>query len=209
MSTDSDQDDVTDDVALRAPDDEQVHPVAPLSDEDRAAVHERAMHVLRSTTPSQHVSDVLDVAEEAQFLATAREEIFGGVERLTSMRLGEIQTLVAVAEGAEHYRQVARATGQVDAAAAATVDALVRKGALARHRHPRAGDGEALTLVHLTPRGSALMAQSEAIRVRLLDAVLDSLDAETSAGIRLAAQTLTQTLGAAGVPRQLGRGNVE
>src|SRR5699024_4133458 len=119
------------------------------------------------------------------------------VERLTGMRLGEIQCLVAVAEGADHHRGIARTTGQVDAAAAATVAALVRKGALGRHHHPKTRNTSAdPTLVHLTPTGRALLAQSEAIRVRLLDAVIDSLDGAAADDVRLAAQTLTQTLGA-------------
>jgi len=163
------------------------------------------MAALRSTAPSPRVTEVLDTVAETEFLTGAREQIFDAIERLTGMRLGEIQVLVAVAEGADHHRAVARATGQVDAAAEATVEALVRKGALARHHHPSARNGDAPTLVHLTPRGDALLAQSEAIRVRLIDAVLDSLGPASSAELRLAAHTLTQTLGATAISRrQLG-----
>ncbi|HLS49957.1 MAG TPA: MarR family winged helix-turn-helix transcriptional regulator [Actinomycetaceae bacterium] len=166
---------------------------------------ESVMLALRSTAPSPHVAEVLDTVADTQFLTGAREQIFDAIERLTDMRLGEIQVLVAVAEGADHYRGIARATGQVDAAAEATVEALVRKGALARHHHPKAHNGDRPTLVHLTPRGDALLAQSEAIRVRLIDAVLDSLGSASSAELRLAAHTLTQTLGATAIThRQIG-----
>lgn len=121
----------------------------------------------------------------------ARRLIVGGVEELTGLRLGELQTLTAVAEGADHHRTVARLTGQADAAAAATVAGLVRKGMLAQHHHPNERNAQATpTLVHLTPKGEAVLGQSEAIRIRLLDTVAQTVSAPELEQMRAAADAL-------------------
>lgn len=136
-----------------------------------------AAHALRRREPSRHISAVARMENEAERMAEIRQELFAGIEKLTGKRLGEVEALRAVADGAEHHRAVARRTGQSDAAADATVAGLVRDGYLSRHRHPaeRRRDAEP-TLVSVTARGRALLAQVDAIRLRLLDAVVDSID---------------------------------
>lgn len=165
----------------------------------------RARQVLRSTTPSAGIATILELDTGSETLASTRRQIVGGVEELTGLRLGELHALIAVADGADHHRTVARRTGQTDAAAAATVDGLVGKGALARHHHPAEPNADAPpTLVHLTARGEALLGQSEAIRVRLLDTIADTLGGTELEDVRAVADTLTQGIAGSLGPRQIG-----
>jgi len=146
---------------------------------------------LRTTAPGENVTTILELDADSSRLEQTRRIIVNGVEELTGLRLGELQTLTAVSEGADHHRTIARLTGQTDAAAAATVEGLVRKGLLARHHHPaeQRADAEP-TLVHLTPKGEAVLGQSEAIRIRLLDAMARSLSESELEQVRAAADAL-------------------
>lgn len=163
---------------------------------DTAIVHgedagTRIRAALRRTEPSAQMAQFLRLDDDAGRLEQARHQLVGGVEELTGLRLGQLQTLVAVADGADHHREVARATGQADDAAAVTVDGLVDRGLLARHHHPAEPNPHATpTLVHLTPRGEAVLGQSEAIRIRLLDAVAHSLAPDELRQVRIASETL-------------------
>lgn len=167
----------------------------------------RARRLVQRRQPSEHLPQVLDLHDEADGVAATRQEIMRRVEGLTGMRLGEIEALAAVAGGAKHHREVARQTGQADRAAAATVDGLVQRGALGRHRHPAERGAAAPTLVHLTPRGEAALQQSEALRVRMLDAAVDTLGHEEITRARAAATTLTDVLGAPGTDGQRAIGS--
>ena len=122
-------------------------------------------------------------------VARSRGQVFSTIERLTDMRYGELEALTAVSDGADHHREVGRRTGQTDAAAAATVEGLVRRGLLAQHHHPEAPDDlSEPTLVHVTPAGTVALQQAEALQVRLLDSVLGSLDEEQTDRLRDAVQ---------------------
>ncbi|MEE6287155.1 MarR family winged helix-turn-helix transcriptional regulator [Georgenia sp. MJ173] len=167
----------------------------------------RARQELRNAAPSEHLATILDLEGGSDRLATARHQVLGGVEELTGLRAGELHTLLAVADGAEHHRDVARRTGQADAAAAATIDGLVRHGLLDRHHHPSEPNAEATqTLVHVTPRGQAVLGQSEAIRVRLLDKIAGSLEDVDLETARSTVDALhhSLTVGAGRQPRQIG-----
>lgn len=164
----------------------------------------RARQVLRGTTPGSGLEAILELDSDSAQREQARRLLVGGVEELTGLRLGELQALTAVAEGADHHRTVARLTGQADAASAATVTGLVRKGLLGHHHHPNERNADALpTLVHLTPKGDAVLVQSEAIRIRLLDTVAQTLGGPELDQMRIAADALN--LGAhRDLPRQIG-----
>jgi len=147
--------------------------------------------VLRATTPGTGLATILDLGADAARLDQTRHLIVSAVEELTGLRLGELQALTAVAEGVDHYRAIARYTGQADAAAAATVEGLVRKALLGRHHHPAEPNaGAEPTLVHLTPKGQAVLGQAEAIRIRLLDTLAQSLSPGEIDQVRSAADAL-------------------
>ena len=151
----------------------------------------RIQDALRRTVPQTDLSAIYATESEAERLEGTRRKIVGGVEELTGLRLGELHTLIAVADGADHHREIARTIGQPDAAAAVIVDGLVKRRLLARHHHPAERNPYAEpTLVSLTARGHAVLGQSEAIRIRLIDAVAQSLDEDELRHVRLAAETL-------------------
>ncbi|WP_413451818.1 hypothetical protein AA0Y32_14130 [Georgenia phoenicis] len=179
------------------------HPLPPLVT-DELDVLSRARQLLRRTTPGDGMASILELDSDSAQREQARRLLVGGVEELTGLRLGELQALTAVAEGADHYRTVARVTGQADAAAEATVAGLVRQGLLGQHHHPNEPNADAKpTLVHLTPKGEAVLVQSEAIRIRLLDTVAQTLGDPELELMRVAADALN--LGAhRELPRQIG-----
>lgn len=164
----------------------------------------RARRVLRSTTPGSRMAAILESEAGPGELEQTRRLIVSGVEELTGLRMGELQALTAVSEGADHYRTVARITGQADAAAGATVEGLVRKGLLAQHRHPAEPNLAAEpTLVHLTPKGEAVLGQAEAVRIRLLDTIAQSLSQTELEHVRTAADALRPDI-RQGESRQIG-----
>jgi len=160
-------------------------------DDDLRAPVTEIRRVLRATTPGTGLATILDLGAGAAQLDQTRHLMISAVEELTGLRLGELQALTAVAEGVDHYRAIARYTGQADAAAAATVEGLVRKALLGRHHHPAEPNSAAEpTLVHLTPKGQAVLGQSEAIRIRLLDTLAQSLSPTEIDQVRSAADAL-------------------
>lgn len=164
---------------------------------------DRARRELRHAAPSEHLATILSLETAIDPTVSTQTQVLGGVEELTGLRAGELHSLVAVADGADHYRVIARRTGQADAAAAATIDGLVRRGYLDRHHHPAEPNSDAApTLVHLTARGHAVLGQSEAIRVRLLDKVIESLESVDLDTARSTVDALSNTL--TGARRQIG-----
>ncbi|MFH5823609.1 hypothetical protein [Georgenia sp. AZ-5] len=161
----------------------------------------RLRSAVRRTEPTARLARTLHAVEDVAGVTRSQQQVFRTIERLTGLRHGELQTLTAVAGGATHHREVARRTGQVDAAAEATVDWLVGRGLLARHHHPQAGASSEPTLVHVTASGTVALQQAEALQVRLLDSVLGALDEEESARLRAAVEQVQDTLGPAAGPR--------
>jgi DNA-binding MarR family transcriptional regulator len=154
---------------------------------DDAEVRARRLRTaVQRSEPTTRLTDTLQLVEEMSAVTRSQEQIYATIEGLTGLRFGELQALTSVADGAEHARAVARATGQVDAAAEATLEVLERRGLLARHAHPAGPDGAAPSLVHLTPSGAVALQQAEALQVRLLDSALASLDAEEAGRLRAA-----------------------
>ncbi|WP_152233042.1 hypothetical protein [Georgenia ruanii] len=165
--------------------DKDLPPLAhPLADD---VVHGRRLRTaVQRSEPTGRLADTLELVEEMAAVTRSQEQIYAVIDRLTGLRFGELQALSAVADGADHARAVARATGQVDAAAEVTLDGLVRRGLLACHAHPAEPAGGSASLVHLTPSGTVALQQAEALQVRLLDSVLASLDAEEAGRLRAA-----------------------
>ncbi|MFC4554629.1 MarR family winged helix-turn-helix transcriptional regulator [Georgenia faecalis] len=182
----------------------------PSAAELAAAATRRARTLVQRTQPSAHLTRVLDVVDEGVPLTTPHTAVSRTIEQLTGLRLGEVQTLAAVADGAHHHREIARRTGQPDAAAAATVDGLVARGSLARRHHPaETRPGATPTLVGLTSQGEAILRQAEAIQVRVLDAVVEALGSDQTDQVHAAGQAVRRTLAeplVAGDARQITAG---
>ncbi|MGY1744878.1 hypothetical protein [Blastococcus sp. SYSU D00695] len=159
--------------------------------------------------PPGRLGTVLELADELADVARATERVAGRVEEATGLRRGELAALSAVEEGAGSARAVARRSGQVDDAGAATVETLVRRGLLRRRPHPGAPSGAAGgTELEVTDAGRVVLAQAEGLRIRLLDRVVGTLGPGDTAVLRAAAQALTGALeGAAGTRAGDCRGN--
>jgi DNA-binding MarR family transcriptional regulator len=139
------------------------------------------------------VTAVLGLLDDLTHLGQVVEGLARRLDGVSGLRAGELQALVAVAEGAEHPRAVARRTGQVDAAGPATVQALVRRGLLQWHRHPASPDGPA-SLVHLTEAGRVVLAQVEGLQIRALAALVERLGEAEADRLRSAVAALGTTL---------------
>jgi DNA-binding MarR family transcriptional regulator len=152
--------------------------------------------------PADRLGEVLGLLDELSELARAGETLARRLEAVSGLRTGELQALAAVADGADHPRAVARRTGQVDEAAAATVGSLVQRGLLGRHRHPASPAGAAgPSLVHLTEAGRVSLAQAQGLRIRALAAVVRELGDVEADGLRTTVLALGTALaddGAAG-----------
>lgn len=161
---------------------------------DQLARNRRARSAVQRSDPSDHLVDTLDLVEEMAVMTRSREQIFRHIETLIGIRFGELQALTAVAEGADHFREVARRTGQPDAAARVTVEGLAERGLLGRHAHDRADDGSAPGLIHVSPAGTVLLQQAQALQVRLVDAVVDTLDEGETLRLRESVAHVAETL---------------
>lgn len=161
---------------------------------DQLARNRRARSAVQRSDPSAHIVDTLDLVDEMAVMTRSREQIFRHVESLIGIRFGELQTVTAVAEGADHFREVARRTGQPDAAARVTVEGLVERGLLGRHAHDRAGDGSEPGLIHVSPAGTVVLQQAQALHVRLVDAVVDTLDEGETLRLRESVAHIAETL---------------
>lgn len=158
-----------------------------------------AVRELVDVPPSSTLSDTLGLLDDLEQINQISQQVLQQVQNLTGLRIGEMQTLLAIADGAEHPRAIAEATGQVKEAAAATVESLVRRGLVDRHAHDAAPDesGSGPGLVHVTAAGRGALEQSEAIRVRVLDSLALVLGPERSSelrtGIQAVAEVMTET----------------
>ncbi|WP_345044766.1 MarR family winged helix-turn-helix transcriptional regulator [Georgenia daeguensis] len=162
-------------------------------DVDPAAAR-RARAAVQRAEPGEDLAQTLDLVERMTTMTRSQEQISRAIERLTGLRLGELQALSAVAQGADHPRAVARRTGQADAAAEATVEGLCARGLLDRHHHPLARGGGRPRLVHVTETGRVTLEQAEALQVRLLDAVVGSLDEVGADRMRDAVRSMADAL---------------
>lgn len=149
---------------------------------------------VRGSEPSARLPETLALVDRLAALSDSRDEVFRTIEQLTGLRLGELQALEAVDGGADHPREVARRTGQTEAAATATCDGLVSKGLLGRHHHRFAPHGEP-GLVHVTTEGKVALGQVEGLQVRLADAVIGNLDDEQAERIQTAVSRAGRRMG--------------
>jgi DNA-binding MarR family transcriptional regulator len=144
--------------------------------------------------PGERLGDILELLDDLAVINRASEGLLHQVQSLTGLRLGELQSLLAVSQGAEHVRAVAAATGQVDEAATATIDSLEGRGLVARHRHPNAPEGAAPQLLHLTDLGGAALQQAEGIQVRVLEAIVLALGQRQTSQLRTSIQALAAVM---------------
>lgn len=166
--------------------------------------------LVRSAPPAERLGEVLDLLDELADLGRAVDGVARQVEAATGLRSGELQVLAAVSEGAAHPRAIARSAGQVDGAAAVTVQALVRRGLLRRRPHP-AAPGTGAALVEVTAAGRSVLAQVQGLRIRALSALVHQLGADGAAGLGSTVRALGTALSAPpaparrpGVPHRLG-----
>ena len=134
--------------------------------------------------PGTSMTGVLALMDELALLAGAGEEVCRQVDELTGLRSGELQALLAVADGADRPAAVAVATGQVDEAAAATVLAL-------RHRGLVTASGAVL---RLTEHGQVVRQQAEGLRIRVLHGVVSALGEQGTTALRSTVQALGSVL---------------
>jgi DNA-binding MarR family transcriptional regulator len=147
------------------------------------------------TRPVDGVTEVLGLLDDLTQLGRVVDGLARRLDGVSGLRAGELQALVAVAEGAEHPRAVARRTGQVDDAGLATVSALVRRGLLQRHRHPASPSADGpLALVHLTEAGRVVLAQAQGLQIRALAALVEQLGNAEADRLRSAVAALGTAL---------------
>ena len=89
----------------------------------------------------------------------------------------------------------ARRIGEVDDAAGATFEGLIRRGLLARgHRDDSRGGSSAPGFLQLTDQGAALLEQIEGVQFRLLDTLVEALGELGVHGLRTALRAITEVL---------------
>lgn len=143
--------------------------------------------------PSQRLGDVLDLLDDLALVTAGSATLFRGIERVTGLRVGEIQVLAAVAHGADRATQVASRTGQPDDAAIATIAGLVDSGLLQRPVPGTAEDGgDSAASVRLTDSGTAVFEQAEAVRIRLLGMLVSELGREGVESLRAGLRALAR-----------------
>lgn len=161
-----------------------------------------AVRELVDLPPSSSLSDTLGLLDDLEQINQISQQVLQQVQNLTGLRIGEMQTLLAISEGADHPRAIATATGQVKEAAAATVDSLVRRGLADRHAHDSDPDASSDPgLVHITPAGRGALEQSEAIRVRVLDSLSLALGPDRTSELRTGIQTVAEVMADSRVAR--------
>ena len=141
-------------------------------------------------TPSDRLADILGLLDDMVVINSVSAALLHRVEALMGLRLGELQALRAISEGADHPRTVASSTGQVTAAATATVEALVEQSLVGRHHHPAAPAGSDPTLLHLTDRGATAVQQAEGIQIRVLGAFTTALGHRRTSDLHASIQSL-------------------
>jgi DNA-binding MarR family transcriptional regulator len=126
------------------------------------------------------------------------------VEALIGLRLGELQVLLAISEGADHPRAVASGAGQVTAAVSATVEALVKQSLVGRHHHPAAPAGSDPILLHLTDSGTTAVQRAEGIQIRVLGALATALGHRRTSDLREGMQALATAIDSSPLPADSG-----
>jgi len=143
--------------------------------------------------PEASMTGVLALMDDLALLAGAGEEVRRQVDELTGVRSGELQALLAVADGADRPAAVAEATGQVDDAASATVEALRRRGLVTR------------APLRLTESGRVVQQQAEGLRIRVLHGVVSALGEQATGELRSTVQALGSVLSQQVPPASAGR----
>ncbi|WP_345382660.1 hypothetical protein [Pseudonocardia yuanmonensis] len=146
------------------------------------------------------MSDVLELADQLDRLIRPTGMLWR-IEAMTGLRLGELEALLAVSEGADHARAVARATRQPEAAAAATVQTLLQRALVGRHHHPAASGASTARMLHITERGRIVVQQVVAIRIRLAEALVLALGEHRTRAIRVSIEQLAGVLEEPGATR--------
>lgn len=142
--------------------------------------------------PGASMAGVLTLMDDLTGLAGGADGLRRRVEELTNLRSGELQTLLAVAGGAERTADVAELTGQVDDAAVATLRALRARGLVtgAGGAHPGAW--------RLTESGRVVQQQVEGLRIRVLHGIVRALGEESAGQLRSTVQALSAVLSVEG-----------
>ena len=147
------------------------------------------------TEPSGRTGEVLGLLDELTAITMLSEGLFRGVKQITGLRPGEVHALLAVAHRTSPEREVAWRIGEVDDAAGATVESLIRRGLLARgHRDDSRDGSSAPGFLQLTDQGAALLEQIEGVQFRLLDTLVEALGEQGVHGFRTALQAITEVL---------------
>ena len=116
------------------------------------------------TEPRGRVGEVLGLLDEITEIARASEEPSRGVEQVIGLPAGEVHELLAVAHSTSPVREVAQRIGELDDAAEATGESLIRRGLLARNHRDNSRDGSSAPgFLHLTDQGTALLEQIEGV----------------------------------------------
>jgi hypothetical protein len=137
--------------------------------------------------PSVRIGDVLALHDELSGLARASARLRHGMEAVTGLRHGELEALVAVADGATDASALGAATGQVDDAARATAATLVDRGLVM-------SPGRSVTGLRITEAGRVALQQAEALQIRILDAAVERLGADRADDLRAGVRALGSAL---------------
>lgn len=135
------------------------------------------------------MTGVLELVDDLGGLAGAADGLRRRVEELTGLRDGELQTLLAVAAGADRTADVARRTGQVDDAATATLRALRTRGLVSR---------TGSDAWQLTESGRVVQQQTEGLRIRVLHGIVGALGEEATGELRSTVRALATVLSVEG-----------
>jgi DNA-binding MarR family transcriptional regulator len=145
--------------------------------------------------PGDRLLATLELLDDFSVLGRANDGLLRHVAGLAGLRAGELQALFAVSEGATDGPTVARTTGQVDRAGEATVEQLVRRGLVGRHRHPDAPDGRCdSAALELTEAGRVVVQQAEGLMIRALHTVHGRLGDRRAGHLRGTVQALGAAL---------------
>lgn len=146
--------------------------------------------------PSHQLDAVLDLLDDLALVTTGSAALFRGIERVTGLRVGEIQVLRAIAHGADQTQQIASRVGQPDEAAMATVGGLVERELLQWHSPGTSAGSDSVGGLRLTDVGTAVLEQSEGVQIRLLDTLVGELGQQGVGTLRTSLGALARVFGA-------------
>lgn len=133
----------------------------------------------RLGTPSARLGETIGALDDMERALMVRVDLLRRVNELTGLCFGELQALAVVAAGGTTAGAVADATGQVPAAADATIESLRERGMVEV--------GEAAgpaTPVTVTAQGKVAVQRAEGVQVRLMDDVVSALTPEETGRLR-------------------------